>query len=280
MRVLTLGASGQLGSSLEEASNQRSIEFFGPTSSDVDVSRSIDVVRAIQEFRPDVVINSTGLVDIGKCEADPTQAFSLNATAVRGIAKACNDAECIFVQTSTHLVFDGKKESAYTEIDVPRPNSIYATSKLAGEYLALSLCSQAYAVRFPTLYGRRRNQAQGFVEKMIDRLRAGDSLRIADDRMDSPTWALHAANAVLDLVQSKADPGVFHVANAGEVNYYEFVCTLRNLLRADVDIERAKDSDFPATPPKPLRVAISSDKRSPLAHWERALADYVNTLET
>jgi dTDP-4-dehydrorhamnose reductase len=279
MRVLIFGAAGQFGSSFEDACTERSIDFFGPASSEVDVSHPADVIHAIRDFRPEVVVNSTGVVDMGKCESDPELAFSINATAVRGIATACNEAKCFLVQTSTHLVFDGTKGSAYTERDMPRPNSIYAASKLAGEYLALSLCSQAYAVRFPTLYGRRRNQAQGFVEKMVDRLRARERLRIADDRMDCPTWALHAARAVLDLVDTKADSGLFHIANAGQVNYYDFVCTLRSLLHMDTEIERAKDSDFPAIPPKPLRVAITSDKRPPLALWETALADYVTTLE-
>jgi dTDP-4-dehydrorhamnose reductase len=277
--IVILGATGQFGTSFAHACELRNIEFAPISHDDLEISNSDAVCKLVDQLRPNAVINATGVVDVGKCEADPERAFAVNALAVRTLANACAAIDCILVQTSTHLVFDGKRNRPYTEDDLPLPNTVYAASKLAGEHFALTLCPKGYAVRFPTLYGARSNSAQGFVEKMIARIRQGQPLKIADDRRDSPTWAFHAANAVLDLIASQTPFGLYHVANSGDVSYYDFISRLHELSSAEVDLERAKDSDFPSQPPKPLRIALKSEKLEPLAPWDQALADYVVSLE-
>jgi len=277
--IVILGATGQFGTSLSLACERRNVEFIPISHGDLEITDSDAVRDLIRLHRPRAVINATGLVDIGKCEQDPDLAFAVNATAVRTLAEACADADTILVQTSTHLVFEGDKNSAYVESDNPKPNSIYAASKLVGEHLAQTLCKTTYAVRFPTLFGTRHNSAAGFVEKMMARLARDEPVRVADDRIDSPTWAFDASNAILDMVEQQPQFGLYHISNQGPVSYHRFISRLAELIGSDSVVERAKDSDFPSHPAKPLKVAISSEKLPPLRSWDEALTAYLDQMD-
>ena len=126
------------------------------------------------------------------------------------------------------------------------------------------------------MYGPRRNASVGFVDKTLKWLADGKVLKIADDKIDSPTYSLDAAKAILALIEDGQPWGLWHVANNGIVSYYEFVSRLASLLGFENRIERAKDQDFPGLAPKPLFTALASEKLPPLRRWEDALTEYVS----
>ena len=72
----------------------------------------------------------------------------------------------ILVQTSTHAVFDGKRNKSYCEEDIPRPNNVYSGTKYLSELFVSSICKKYYIIRFPTLFGKRSNNQKGFVDKV------------------------------------------------------------------------------------------------------------------
>ena len=103
----------------------------------------------------------------------------------------------------------------------------------------------------------------------------GRDISIADDKIDSPTYAFDAAQAILSLIIDNKPFGLWHIANNGIVSYYEFISYLASLLGVDNKINRAKDTDFPGLAPKPLYTAIRSERLPELRNWKDALADYV-----
>jgi dTDP-4-dehydrorhamnose reductase len=274
MRILILGSHGQFGTSLEAACRDRRVDYYAATRKDADLTDSKAVQSLVAREMIGAIVNATTFGGIAECEADPDAAFAVNTTATLRLAEICAERDIPLVQTSTHLVFRGDNPEPYVERDLPAPNSVYSASKLASEHLAATRCPKHYVLRFPTLYGARRNNATGFVEKMIDLLRQDRPLRIADDRLDCPTWAYDAGQTLLDLLLDKADYGLYHTANSGAVTYYDFVCALRDVLGSASKVDRAKDADFPAYPPKPVKVAIRSTRMAPLRSWQDALAAY------
>lgn len=279
VRLLILGSRGQFGTSLEAACRDRNVECFAATRQDADVTDYTAVRQLIERENFSAVVNSTVFGGIPECEAAPDRAFAVNATATLALAEICAEKDVPLVQTSTHLVFRGDQDDPYVESDLPAPNSAYSVSKLAGEHFAATRCPKHYVLRFPTLYGARRNNAMGFVEKMMDLLRKDTPLRIADDRLDCPTWSYDAGNALLDLLEGQADYGLYHTSNSGVATYYDFVCLLGELMGSNSKIERAKDADFPASPPKPRKVAIRSERMPPLRSWQDGLSAYVENLK-
>jgi dTDP-4-dehydrorhamnose reductase len=214
-------------------------------------------------------------VGINPCEVDPAAAFAVNTTAVSNLARLCADSGAILVQPSTHAVFDGEKDGFYTESDVPRPASIYSVSKLAAEHLAANISPKHYIVRFPTLFGTRRNSSPGFFDKILDGLLCGRELRIAADKIDSPTYTMDAAMRVVSLIRDRHAYGTYHIANKGKTSYYDFTVKLAELLGVKATIIPARDADFPSLAHKPLRTALDSVKLDSIRCWEEALAECV-----
>ena len=62
-----------------------------------------------------------------------------------------------------------------------------------------------------------------FVEKLLDRARRGEKLRVVNDQELTPTAAADLAEATLHLLQANAT-GLFHFTNAGACTWYEFAC--------------------------------------------------------
>ena len=275
MRILLFGSTGMLGTAVELICKHSGIDYIGLDHSSIDITDFKAAQKLIDRYSPDVVINSVAIIGINICESNPIQAFNVNSFAVYHMARYCALKKIIFVQPSSHAVFDGLKNGYYTEEDLPAPLNIYSSSKYLAEILTINLCKRYYVVRFPTMFGVRRNKNLGFVDKVIEKVRKGEELKIADDKIDSMTYALDVAGQLITMLKRQMPYGVYHLANTGIVSYYDFVKKLIDLLGVDARLIRAKDSDFPALGYKPLKTAMRSIKLEPMRSWEDALSEYV-----
>ncbi|MBF0093158.1 MAG: NAD(P)-dependent oxidoreductase [Alphaproteobacteria bacterium] len=279
MNILLLGATGCFGTAFAAACEGRPVSLIPLSHRDIDVTDRDAVRSVIDTHKPDVVVNAVAIVDMNFCEDNPDAAFAVHGSAALAMARACAERDAVFVQTSTHAVFDGLKETPYTEDDVPNPRNVYAASKYVAERFAANLCPRHYVVRFPTLFGARRNASMGFVDKARKWLDEGRELNIADDRIDSVTYARDAADRVAGMLLGGAPFGLYHVANHGAVSYFDFICAYRDMLGLGNTIRRAKDGDFPSKGMKSVRTALSSVRGRPLRPWQDALRAYVDNGE-
>lgn len=275
MKILLIGSTGMVGTAIEKVCARKKIDCMGLTHNDLQITDFDAVKEAIEKHKPDAVINTAAIVGIDQCELEPQRAFDVNAIAVSNLAKICEKHGIILIQPSTHAVFDGKKDGYYSEDDLSNPTGIYSASKYIAECFAKNICTKHYILRFPTLFGVRRNAKQGFVEKMLERIKKGEEIRVADDRIDSPTYVMDAAETVIRILEEEKLSGIYHVANSGMVSYYDFIAKLIKILKVDVHLVRAKHKDFKAMVYKPLKTAMKSIKLEPLRSWEDALVEYI-----
>ena len=275
MKILLIGSSGMMGTAIEEVCNREKIDCIGLTHDDLDITNFTAIKEAIEKNKPDTVINMAVIQGVDPCELEPQRAFDVNAIAVSNLAKICQKHGITLVQGSTHAVFDGTKDDYYTEDDLPNPTSIYSASKYVAECFAKNLCTKHYITRFPTLFGASRYIYKGFVEKMLERIERGEEVRVADDKIDSPTYTMDAAETLISLLEKEKPSGIYHVANSGMVSYYDFIAKLIEILKVDVSLVRAKDKDFKSIGYKPLKSALRSIKLEPLRGWEDALYEYI-----
>ncbi len=279
MKILVLGSSGTVGTALEAVCKQREIQCSGLTHKDLEITDKEVLTQAIHEYNPDVVINAMVMMGINPCEAEPLKAFQVNAVAVYNLAKLCNERDMVLVQPSTHAVFNGEKDDYYTEEDRPDPLNVYGLSKYTAEYLVRNTCRKHYIVRFPTLFGRRRNSSLGFVDKVLKRIAEGQELKIADDKIDSPTYTRDAADRVISLLKEGKPFGLYHIANSGKVSYYDFVAKIIEITGVPAKLSRAKSADFPSQAPNPLKTALKSVKLESLRPWPDSLGEYLSEEE-
>jgi len=266
-----------MGTAIEEVAREHRHECVSLGHSDIEITDWNALESVVERLRPDLVINSAAIVGVNPCEQDPQRAFRVNSLAVRDLARLCQEREIRLVQTSTNAVFDGTQERPYEETDRPNPKGVYSVSKYAGECFA-TFCERHIIVRFPTLYGPRRNRKVGFVDKMMNDLREGRELKIAEDKIDSPTYSRDAAARVLSILEMERPFGLYHVANDGAPSYFEFVRFLAERLGSASRLTAARDRDFEALGPKPLRTALRTKRLQPLRDWREALTDYLSHL--
>ena len=213
-KVLITGANGQLGHELVRATIAAGHEVIATSHETLDITDKTAVEAVITETRPDVVIHAAAWTAVDACESDPEKALLVNGTATKFIADAAHAVGAHVVYISTDYVFDGSKTSAYDEGDATNPQSVYGSSKLAGER-ALGATDAIVRISWVCgFYGAN-------MVKTILRLAEQPQLKFVDDQIGNPTFADDAAAMIVRLAIEKR-PGTWHVTNQGEVSWYEF----------------------------------------------------------
>src|SRR6185312_10759820 len=159
-----LGGGGQLASDLQSLLGDQARSY---SHAELDICDQTAVSDAYEAVSPDVVFNCAAFHNVELCESEPEQAWRVNVEAVRQLAIR----GVPLVHISTNYVFDGRREEPYGEDDLPQPRSIYALSKLAGEYAALAYGTGSLVVRSAGLYGMSGSASKGgnFVQRMVAR---------------------------------------------------------------------------------------------------------------
>lgn len=150
MRVLILGATGMLGSTLLRLfSNHPLVEVFGTVRSalagkqlspalhtrlvvGVDVENNEHLLRLMAKIRPDVVVNCIGLVKQLSESELPLAAIPINALLPHKLAEICGLFGARLIHISTDCVFSGNK-GMYLETDFADASDLYGRSKYLGE---------------------------------------------------------------------------------------------------------------------------------------------------
>lgn len=275
MKILLFGASGCFGTEFLSVAKNFKIKVFSYPSKKLDLVNFKQVQKKIKTLKPNVIINSTAIIGINKCEIEYNKSFEINSVCALNLAKICKKENIILVQTSSHAVFDGKKKSFYNENDKARPNNIYSGTKYLGELFVENICKKYYIIRFPTLFGNRNNNLLGFVDKTLLSLKKDKPLKIADDKIDSPTYARDAAELLIKMIIKKKPYGIYHLANSGKVSYYKFVLYLKKILKSKSKIIPVKDNFFPSKGFKSLKTSMNSVKLKPLRSWKNSLKEYL-----
>ena len=214
MKILITGANGQLGHELVRATIAAGHEVVATSHETLDITKKSDVDAAITAARPDVVIHAAAWTAVDACESDPEKALLVNGTATKYIADVAHSVGAHVVYISTDYVFDGSKATPYEEGDATNPQSVYGSSKLAGER-ALGATDSIVRISWVCgFYGAN-------MVKTILRLAEQPQLKFVDDQIGNPTFADDAAAMIVRLAAEKR-PGTWHVTNQGDVSWYEF----------------------------------------------------------
>lgn len=274
MRTLITGGGGQLASSLEALLGP---EAYVLSHGELDIADDRRLERVLSEVQPELVINCAAFHNVDLCETERARAWEVNVDAVARLAALSPR----LVHVSTNYVFSGRRPEPYGEDDLPSPRSIYALTKLAGEYAALAYAERALVVRTAGLYGLKGSASKGgnFVQRMIKRAREQGSLSVVDDQRLQPTFTHDLAAAILGSIEAGAE-GIVHLTAAGECSWYEFTCAILNQAGIEVPVEPAMTTIQPGGTDRPLNGVLGRPRADALAlprlrPWREALDDYM-----
>ena len=179
---------------------------------------------------PDAIVNCAAYNAVDEAEDRPVEALQANAFAVRTLARAAAAHGAVLVHYSSDFVFDGKTTRPYVEEDRPNPQSVYAASKMLGEWFAAD-ASKAYVLRVESLFGSvGGSKSRGSAAAIVEGIKAGRDVPVFTDRTVSPTFVVDAAAATRAMLERQVPPGLYHCVNTGQCSWYEFAEETARLL--------------------------------------------------
>jgi dTDP-4-dehydrorhamnose reductase len=280
MKVLLIGANGQLGSDLLKVFQAAGDTVIPVTHAQVDVCSEERVAEIIAEASPDVVISTAAFHRVEECETKPALSFQVNGTGAMNLARACQRSGAVLANFSTDYVFDGKKNGAYEESDLPSPISVYGASKVLGEHLVAAYADGYFIIRTCGLYGVAGSSGKGgnFVETMLKKAMAGDAIRVVDDQTLTPTYTADLAEATRKLILT-GNYGLYHVSSEGQCSWYEFARYIFECAGLDAKLSPVNSSEFASPVKRPANSVLSKAKlRSvgvSMPSWKDALPRYL-----
>jgi len=280
MKVLLIGANGQLGNDLLRVFRTAGDTVTPAAHAQVDVCSEDRVREMMIEAKPDVVLNTAAFHKVEECEKRPALAFQVNGIGAMNLARACKRLGAVLVHFSTDYVFDGQKNTPYEETDLPSPLNVYGVSKLAGEHMIACNADRFFVIRTCGLYGVAGSSGKGgnFVENMLKKAMTGEAIRVVDDQVLTPTYTVDLAEATRNLILTDKF-GLYHISSEGQCSWYEFTRSIFEFVGVDAQLTPVKTGDFRSSVKRPSYSVLSKAKLRALGlsipSWQDALSRYV-----
>jgi dTDP-4-dehydrorhamnose reductase len=279
LRILVVGANGQLGRDLVPTLQARGHEVTGLDRRALDITDAAAVDRALASSDLERVVNCAAYTKVDQAESEPKRAYAVNRDGARNLAQACAGAGVPLCHLSTDFVFSQdppEPPHAWAETDLPVPRGVYAESKRAGELECLAAGGPLYLVRTAWLYG---GQGPNFPLAISRAAAAGVKLKVVADQQGTPTWTGHLAPA-LGLLLEQERLGLYHLTGTGPTTWLRFAEAVLAEVGIVVPVEATTTAEWGAPAPRPRYSVLDNGNwrglgMAPLPAWEEGLSQYV-----
>lgn len=289
MKILLLGANGQVGHELRRALGSRG-DLVCTTRSgrlddglpcetaDLDVPASLPGM--VERIAPDIVVNAAAYTAVDRAESEVETVFRANAEAPAALAAACAARDALLVHYSTDYVFDGTASRPYREGDPVAPINVYGQSKLAGEQAIQASGARHMIFRTAWVYADR---GSNFMFTMLRLARERDELRVVADQTGTPTPASLIADTTAEiLARPFLRSGLWHLTAEGGTTWHGFAAAIVARAQSLGRIDRVPRTvpiatgDYPTIARRPAYSRLDCSKLErdfgiELPPWEAAL---------
>lgn len=292
MKILITGKDGQVGWELcRTLSSLGTIEALG--RSELNLADANAARRLIRDVKPDVIVNAAAYTAVDRAEQESDLAFKVNAAAPEVMGEEAARLGAALIHYSTDYVFNGQKQTPYTEEDTACPINVYGASKLAGEE-AIKRSGAAYLIfRTSWVYAAR---GKNFFLTM---LRLGSSqreLKIVQDQIGAPTWCRSIAWATQAVLKScfhdrhfsrqkgvariHEQRGIYNLSSQGSTSWFGFARAILSRLMPDVCVVPISSAEYKTPARRPSYSVLDGTKLKAsfgisLPHWEEALSELI-----
>lgn len=278
MRILLLGASGQLGTEVRRVKTDGWI-WLTPRRDQIDLADLASLEAKLAVAAPDAIVNAAAYTAVDKAEDEVERATILNTEAPALLARIAAARRIPLVHISTDYVFDGSKPSSYVEDDPVAPLGVYGKSKAQGERAVLATGANAAVLRTSWVFSAH---GANFVKTMLRLGGERDVVRVVRDQYGRPTPARDLAHASVQMLQrllkgDEAARGVFHFSGHGRTTWAEFAHTIFEEAakrgRAAVRVEPITTDEYPTRARRPANSVLDTSKIEALGITPRPWID-------
>ena len=171
----------------------------------------------------------------------------------------------------------------YREDDPTGPRSVYGRTKLEGDLAVLAASRDFLVVRTSWVFGKGRNFIAAVLAQAEARRdgSASGPLRVVDDQLGRPTYAVDLAAAIVQLVAARAR-GVVNFANQGIASWWDLA---RHALDVagyrDVAIDRIQTRELKTDAVRPAWSVLDTTLAESLGvtprRWQEAVSAYLSS---
>ncbi|MBU1292378.1 sugar nucleotide-binding protein [Patescibacteria group bacterium] len=264
-KILIFG-TGQIGSFYLDYFKKKNLAVKAIEPDIRDIKKA---ERAINSFKPSVVINVAALTNLEECSQKKAEAFEVNVLGADNLAQICDQQSIYFIHFSSGCIFQSKNQNdAKKEDDLPNPAAYYAWTKVWSEQLIQFNKSPDF--KYLILRPRQpisskldyKNTLVKFLTftKFID---VPNTVTILEDLMD---WTFQ-------LIKKKPI-GVFHVANSGFTTPFRAALLLKKHILPSLDVNKIFKQELnKLTPNKRVDTILNIDKLKKIGIKPRRLEE-------
>lgn len=283
MNILVTGANGQLGNEMRVvAGGQTALVYYFTDVAELDICDEQAVERFVSENAIGCIVNCAAYTNVNKAEEDAVLCDRLNHLAPANLARVAAKHRIGLVHVSTDYVFNGEHYVPYREDDATCPNSVYGTTKLAGEEAIRAIHPEAVIIRTAWLYSSFGNN---FVKTMLRLGKEREELGVVFDQIGTPTYARDLARAIQHIVLSGIVPGVYHYSNEGVCSWYDFTKAIFDLAGIVTCCLRPLHTDeYPTPAARPHYSVLDKTKIKhtygvEVPHWMDSLRECIKMID-
>ena len=283
MKVLVIGSEGQLGSELKKISkNHDNISWVFSIVKVLDLSDLNSINTYLSNINPTVIVNCAAYTSVDKAEVESKLANIINYKAVEVISRWTSDNFKKLIHISTDYAFDGLSKVPLSENSITNPVNEYGRSKLKGEIVCLKNDPNSIVIRTSWLYS---SFGKNFVKTMIDLMKKNNSVKVVNDQIGSPTYAFDLAKVILKIIVNyKTESGLFHYSNKGEISWFEFARSIRELYNLDCEIIGVSSKEFKTIAKRPKYSLLNKTKikktfNLEIPNYKHSLEDCINVIK-
>ena len=279
MKILITGGYGMLGRTLRRRLAEQGHEIAVADLPEWDVTDTDSFSAKLVALHPDVVIHCAAMTKVDDCETNRELAFKLNEEGSRNVALACKMCGARLFAVSTDYAFSGeppKEPWAWSETDIPRPQTVYGASKFAGEQMVQMILPEAVILRIAWLYGAG---GPSFIHTMAKLgAQEGAPLKVVNDQRGNPTSCDTVADAIAFLLTKPYVSGIVHATCEDQCTWYDLAVELFRLLGLKREVVPCTTAEFPRPAPRPKNSALKKSVLNLLGYrtpnWRDALARF------
>ena len=267
--ILITGATGTLGKAFAQICENRGLEYQLLNRQELDITDTQSIQAAIEKYKPWAIINTAGYERVDDAENNVHQCYRENTEGPATLAEKCKEAGIKLITFSSDFVFDGSKEGAYTEEDVPAPLNIYGHSKRFAEEQVLQTLPSAMVVRTSAFFSSWNKH--NFVYQALHAFMSGQTLRVANNVSISPTYIPDLVHTTLDLLIDDA-AGIWHLTNKGAYTWAEFARKIADIAKLEpIKLEEVPVTELNLLAYRPENSVLTSIKADLMPTVESAL---------
>lgn len=291
MNILVTGANGQLGTEmrLKSAGSQHRFIFTdindlpGVETVHLDISDA-DAVRIVADSEAvDVIVNCAAYTNVDAAEEDEATADLLNNRAPGNLAEVAASVGATLIHISTDYVFPGNGCTPIPETAPVAPQSVYGSTKLAGEKAVANSGCKYVIIRTAWLYSP---WGRNFVKTMRTLTATRPVVKVVYDQVGSPTCAADLADAIMHIVDGGLldRTGIYHFTDEGAVSWFDLACAVKELCGNGGIVLPCLSSEFPSKVKRPNYSVLDKSKFKEtfgysIPYWRDSLRDCIARLE-